>query len=141
MINNDIFDIRDRIVCITGGLGQLGRQFSREVLKRGARVAILDIAASPPVGFDDQISADSNNFKYICVDITNRDTLEKALVTIDGVQYDLEIPSKNVKIIKPWQINDGETLTLTLDFDVHESIHKTGNDKYIMKPVIKLIQE
>ena len=66
--------------------------------------------------------------------------VDKALVTIDGVQYDLKIPSKNVKLIKPFLVQDNESLTLTLDFDVQKSVHKTGNDKYIMKPTIKVIQ-
>jgi hypothetical protein len=67
--------------------------------------------------------------------------VESALVTIDGVQYDLKISSKNVKLITPWLMQDNETLTLILDFDVHKSVHKTGNDKYIMKPTIKVIQD
>ena len=67
--------------------------------------------------------------------------VEQALVTIDGVQYDLEISPKNVKLIKPWKLVDGETLVLTLDFDVQKSIHETGSGKYIMEPTIKIIQE
>ena len=67
--------------------------------------------------------------------------VESALVTIDGVEYNLSIPSKNVKLISPFEIVANETTTLTLDFDVHESIHKTGNDKYIMNPTIKVIHE
>lgn len=67
--------------------------------------------------------------------------VEQALVTIDEVQYDLEISPKHIKLIKPWKIVDGETLVLTLDFDVQKSIHETGSDKYIMKPTIKVIQE
>ena len=67
--------------------------------------------------------------------------VEQALVTIDGVQYDLEISPKHVKLIKPWKIVDGETLVLTLDFDVQESVHETGSGKYKMNPTIKVIQE
>jgi len=67
--------------------------------------------------------------------------VEEAIVTIDGVQYDLEISPKHVKLIKPWKIVDGETLVLTLDFDVQKSIHETGSGKYMMKPTIKVIQE
>ena len=67
--------------------------------------------------------------------------VEEALVTIDGVQYELEISPQHVKLIKPWKIVDGETLVLTLDFDVQKSIHKTGNDRYMMKPTIKVVQE
>jgi hypothetical protein len=67
--------------------------------------------------------------------------VERALVTIDGIEYDLEIPSKKVKLISPFEIVANNTLILTLDFDVHESIHETGNGKYIMNPTIKVIKE
>ncbi len=67
--------------------------------------------------------------------------VDSALVTIDGVQYDLKISSKKVKLISPFLVQDNETLTLTLDFDVQKSVHKTGSDKYIMIPTIKVIQE
>ena len=67
--------------------------------------------------------------------------VESALVTIDGIEYDLQIPSKNVKLITPFEIELNATLILTLDFDVHDSIHETGNGKYIMNPTIKVIKE
>jgi hypothetical protein len=67
--------------------------------------------------------------------------VDSALVTIDGVQYDLKISSKNVKLITPFMVQNNETLTLTLDFDVQKSVHETGNGKYIMRPTIKVIQE
>ncbi len=67
--------------------------------------------------------------------------VENALVTIDGIQYDLKIPSKTIKLITPFLVQDNQTLTLTLDFDVQKSIHQAGNSgKYIMKPTIKVIQ-
>jgi len=65
--------------------------------------------------------------------------VEKALITIDGVEYDLKIPSKKVKIVSNFIIFEDETNTLLLDFDVHKSVHKAGKDKYILKPTIKLI--
>ena len=67
--------------------------------------------------------------------------VESALVTIDGIQYNLTIPSNTVKLIKPFKIEDGQTTTLILDFDVQKSVHKTGNDKYIFNPTIKVTQE
>jgi hypothetical protein len=67
--------------------------------------------------------------------------VEQALVTIDGVQHDLEISPQHIKLIRPWKIVDGETLVLILDFDIQKSIHQTGNDRYKMKPTIKVIQE
>ncbi len=65
--------------------------------------------------------------------------VEKALITIDGVEYDLEIPSKKVKIVSNFLIFEDETTVLLLDFDVHKYVHRADNDKYILKPTIKLI--
>ena len=67
--------------------------------------------------------------------------VEQALITIDGTQYDVKIPSKTIKLIKPWKIENDETLILTLDFDVQKSVYQTANNKYIFKPTIKVIQE
>jgi hypothetical protein len=67
--------------------------------------------------------------------------VNKALVTINETEFDLTIPSRMIKLIKPFNITEGETTTLILDFDVNESVHKTGSDKYMFKPVIKVIQE
>lgn len=65
--------------------------------------------------------------------------IKKAIINIDGINYDLKIPSKTIKIVSNFIIFDEEITTLTLDFDIFKSIHKTGNDKYILKPSIKLI--
>lgn len=65
----------------------------------------------------------------------------EALVTIDGVEYDLKIPSETVKLVNQFMIKPDETTTLILDFDIHESVHKTGNDGYILQPTIRVIEE
>ena len=67
--------------------------------------------------------------------------IDEAFVTINGTQYDLKVPSESIKLVKGFRIIDGETTTLTLDFDVNESVHKTGSDKYIFQPTIVVIQE
>ncbi|KYK29233.1 hypothetical protein AYK20_05975 [Thermoplasmatales archaeon SG8-52-1] len=72
-------------------------------------------------------------------------TVENATITINDEgeieEHDLKIPSNKVKLIKAFWIYEGQTTNLTLDFDVYKSVHKTGKDKYIMKPTIKVIQE
>ncbi len=67
--------------------------------------------------------------------------IDKALVTIDDVEYDLMIPSNTVKLVNAFWINETETTSLILDFDIHESVHKTGNNKYILQPTIRVIEE
>lgn len=71
--------------------------------------------------------------------------VEKAIITINNSigereEYNLKIPSNKVKLIHPFWIYENETTILTLDFDIYKSVHKTGNDKYIMKPTIKVIE-
>ena len=63
-------------------------------------------------------------------------------VIVDGSQYDLEIPSgyqSGVKINHQFQIQEGETYELLLDFDAEKSIIQKGKGQYQMKPVIRAI--
>jgi hypothetical protein len=70
--------------------------------------------------------------------------VEKAIITVNNSGerevHNLKIPSNKVKLIKPFWIYENEITVLTLDFDVYESVHKAGNNKYIMKPTIKVIE-
>lgn len=73
-MTRDIFDLAQRIVVITGGLGQLGKQFSSELVQRGARVVQLD--SSAPAG------ADVTNPWPLRCDVTSRASVEAALAAI-----------------------------------------------------------
>ena len=42
-MENDVFAIRDKVVVVTGGMGQLGTQFTRSLAQSGSKVAIFDI--------------------------------------------------------------------------------------------------
>ena len=62
-------------------------------------------------------------------------------VVIDNVSYELKTPSgqtSGYKIKMDQQpLEPGGVYRLVLDFDVSESVHPTGNDKYMLKPVIR----
>ncbi len=55
-----------------------------------------------------------------------------------GNLTDAEVPSKELKIVHPFDIVPGETTALVLDFDADKMVTVTGGDKIIVKPVIKL---
>lgn len=74
--HRDVFDISGRVVVVSGGLGQLGRQFCAELLRRGARVAVLDL----PESIDQ--NGISGEFYYRRADVTSRDSLKDALKAI-----------------------------------------------------------
>lgn len=66
--------------------------------------------------------------------------VDSSLVTIDGEEHDLTIPSKTVKLVNSFLIGEGQTTTLTLDFDAENSVHEAAG-RYIMRPTIRVIQE
>ncbi len=51
----------------------------------------------------------------------------------------LEIPSGEIKLNREFDITAGKLTTILLDFKGDQSIHKTGNDRYMMNPVIGIV--
>jgi len=82
---NDLFSVEDKIVIITGGLGQLGRQFSLALVDRRAKVAIFDIQVSEQKvaeRFGERHIED--NLLFLPVDITRRDSIEAGLGQVNA---------------------------------------------------------
>ncbi|MBI1391059.1 MAG: SDR family oxidoreductase [bacterium] len=81
-MNDPLFQLDGRVVAVTGGLGQLGRQFTQTLLDRGARVAILDkrAGAVEPPEFQ---NASGENLLILHADILQRASLEHALALIE----------------------------------------------------------
>ena len=65
-------------------------------------------------------------------------------VVVDGETFELKTPSgqsSGVKLKVHEDLTSGVAYTMTLDFDAAKSVVKTGNGKYILKPVIRAIPE
>lgn len=85
MKNHDPFDLREKVIVLTGGLGQLGRQYARALLAAGARVALLDVRvekADRPVEFAGQET--EGNLLLLPANVTSAPSLREAL---DAVQH------------------------------------------------------
>jgi len=77
---NDLFSVSGRVVVVTGGVGQLGRQYCTFLLERGARVASFDnhperSPASLPERFPE-------HYLPLHVDVTDKASLARGLDTI-----------------------------------------------------------
>jgi len=60
----------------------------------------------------------------------------------DGVKHDLTVPSgykTGIKLNHAFSIMPDVLYELFLDFNVDKSIHITGNNKYMMRPVIRVM--
>jgi len=55
-----------------------------------------------------------------------------------GELQDATVPSKELKITRPFNVVAGEATALTLDFEADKMVTVTGSGKIIVKPVIKL---
>ncbi|GAH84166.1 unnamed protein product [marine sediment metagenome] len=72
--------------------------------------------------------------------------VEDALIVLEGSEetepkVPLVIPSfyeTGIKLIHPFEIIEGETTELTIDFDAEKSVVKTDDGEYELKPVIKV---
>lgn len=67
--------------------------------------------------------------------------LSKVELTIWNKTYDVKVPSSRFYWIHPFNIESGKTTTLTLDFDAADSVKETGSNKYMLKPVVKVLSE
>ena len=54
-------------------------------------------------------------------------------------QANVTIPSGEVKLIRGFDIPEGETKTMLLDFDGDKSMHLISNGGYMMSPVINVV--
>lgn len=82
--DDPLFGVRDSVVVITGALGQIGAAFTREFLRRGARVVAMGRSVGPDrvrEVFDDD--ADTDRLLAVPVDITCKETIEAALDTVE----------------------------------------------------------
>ncbi len=63
-----------------------------------------------------------------------------AELIIDDDSYPVKIPSGTIKLIRGFEINDGVTTELVVDFDASRSIHeKGGKGDYQLQPTIRLV--
>ena len=108
-MTEDLFDVRNRVVVITGGLGQLGRQFSLALADRGAKVAIFDRRVDEGLVVErfGQRRGD-DNLLFLSVDITQRRSLEAALAQVNARWGTPQALINNAALDSPPQAPAGE---------------------------------
>jgi NAD(P)-dependent dehydrogenase (short-subunit alcohol dehydrogenase family) len=74
-MTQSVFDLAGRIVVVTGGRGQLGRQYTAALLECGARVVVIDLPGDWSEEFSDKQMT-------LAADVTNRSDMERALEVV-----------------------------------------------------------
>jgi len=75
-----LFDIKDRVIVVTGGCGLLGSTFAQALIEQGARVAVVDLPAAL-MKTPDWLERAGRDDRALCLraDVTKRDELDAAL--------------------------------------------------------------
>jgi hypothetical protein len=60
----------------------------------------------------------------------------KSFIVVNGAQRPLRVPSKEIKILGGFKVDESHVTTLTLDFDAQASIVTLSNGGFLLKPVI-----
>lgn len=82
MPHDPLFAVDDEVVVVTGISGQLGVQYARAFLERGARVAGLDLRPSAAA---DNVARDfPDRYRFCAADVTAKATLQAALADIQA---------------------------------------------------------
>ena len=80
-MTDSLFDVSQECVLITGVSGQLGGEYAKAFLERGAKVVGLDISQSGTSDEFDKVYP--VNYRFIAADVTNKTSLQNALTQIE----------------------------------------------------------
>ena len=82
-MENPLFDLTDRVILVTGGLGQLGRHYAAGLINAGARVVLLDLPAEEKIRLD-SIHSQTDRLLYVRADVTSKESLKNALSHVEN---------------------------------------------------------
>jgi len=84
-MQKSLFDVSDKVMVVTGGMGQLGKQFTLTLSALGAKVAVFDLNAD-----DESVrkvygeKRNDPNIRFYAVDVTRRASIEAACNQLIG---------------------------------------------------------
>jgi hypothetical protein len=65
-----------------------------------------------------------------------RFTVSSATIVVAGTSYQADVPSSKIGITASFEIKDGDNTELVLNWNISQSVHQTGNNRYVLNPVI-----
>lgn len=94
----------------------------------------------------DLLQLKAEGSKVLLADVTLKDgdyeqvrlDVSKVVVTDAQGEHEAKLPSGELKIVGNFSVKPNMTAAVTFDFIADESLHITGNGKYIFAPVVQL---
>ena len=108
-MTKDIFDIKNKVFVITGGLGQLGQVYTKEIHSRGGKVAIFDIPDQENSLVLELIDKNKkDNFLYFTTDITQKVEIQDSVQKIIEKWNSIDVLVNNAALDSPPDATESE---------------------------------
>ena len=78
MATDELFDIEGKCIAITGGAGVLCGQLARDLARRGAKIAVCDVADKPAEALCKEIAAAGGHAVAVRCNVLDKDATEAA---------------------------------------------------------------
>jgi len=99
-MENNLFSIKDKVIFVTGAFGLIGKEISKSFLSQGAKVVMADInkAAIPVISEEMAAVYNPSDFLVLELDITNEESVEKAIASTVSAFGKLDVLINNAAI-------------------------------------------
>lgn len=99
-MSDPLFSVAGKVAVVTGGLGQLGRQFAGTLARRGAKVVVLDQRIDPAT-VTKHFGELAASMTFLAADVTKRASLEAVLQEIEAKVGKPEVLINNAALDSP----------------------------------------
>ncbi|MFP4546772.1 MAG: SDR family oxidoreductase [Fidelibacterota bacterium] len=76
---NNLFDLNDKVICITGGTGVLGSAIAKGLIAAGAKVVLFDRNCPKARELMERLNGDEKNIFAIKTDVLDKDSIEDSV--------------------------------------------------------------
>jgi NAD(P)-dependent dehydrogenase (short-subunit alcohol dehydrogenase family) len=108
--------LSERVIAISGGCGDIGQATARRLVEEGARVVLFDRVPEQVLAVD---LLDNRDVTYLKCDVTDRDSVQKALTQAIGTRGRLDVVIANAGMVANERFLDVEPTNLRTTMEVN----------------------
>ncbi|MFN6963084.1 MAG: SDR family oxidoreductase [Pyrinomonadaceae bacterium] len=131
------------LVLVTGGAGFIGSNLAEELIRRGAKVRIIDNLVT---GFEENLDEIKGDFEFVRADINDPDAVGRALDGVEIVFHQAALPSVPRSVANPLETHEAcvngtfKLLVASRDRGVRRLIYAASSSAYGDQPTLPKVE-